>query len=576
MGDHTEPSSRSGDSELIDPEAESAGTGTGTGTDTESPATIAPAPWWVRVGIVVVVGAGIVARFLPRGSMWLDEALSANIAQLPLGDIGGALERDGHPPLYYVILHAWGALVGWSPWALRALSGIFGVAALPLAFWAGRRIGGRPDADGHRDPIRARRTAVAALVVLAALPFAIRYSSETRMYSLVMLLVLAGYLLVDHHRERPRWSTAIGTAIVAGLLLWSHYWSLWLLGALGLVLLVQAVLDHRHGRTRRRNAELGLAAAIVVGALTFVAWLPTMLYQSAHTGTPWGDVVRPAAFGVLGMIQVFGGNVAEPQLTAYLVAGVMVLGLFGLTNAAGRIELGWRVRPTARREGLIVLVTLAIAWAVSFVARAAFTGRYLAVVVPLVVLVIAMGLSAITRDGWRRAVAVVVVAGFAAGVAAEVGRVRTQAGEVADRIVEATAALPDGAPDPLVVTCPDQNGPSVQRALRDRGVLDAEGQGRVRVVAVPRLDDPRFVDWVDYAERNRAIDLVEVAGRITELGRDRTIFLAVTEGYKTLEGKCEAIQNTLVSARGAPRILVTPDERNEDEPGMQLLEFPAP
>ena len=43
MGDHTEPSSRSGDSELIDPEAESAGTGTGTGT--ESPATIAPAPW---------------------------------------------------------------------------------------------------------------------------------------------------------------------------------------------------------------------------------------------------------------------------------------------------------------------------------------------------------------------------------------------------------------------------------------------------------------------------------------------------------------------------------------------------
>lgn len=36
MGDHTEPSSRSGDSELIDPEAESAGTGTGTGTDTRT------------------------------------------------------------------------------------------------------------------------------------------------------------------------------------------------------------------------------------------------------------------------------------------------------------------------------------------------------------------------------------------------------------------------------------------------------------------------------------------------------------------------------------------------------------
>ena len=167
----------------------------------------------MTAAIALVVAAGVVARFLPRGSMWLDEALSANIAELPLGDIRDALERDGHPPLYYVLLHVWGSIVGWSPWALRALSGLFGVAALPLAWWAGLRVGGRPGADGQSDPIRSRRTAAAALVVLAALPFAIRYSSETRMYSLVMLLVLIGFLVVDHHRERPRISTAIGTAV---------------------------------------------------------------------------------------------------------------------------------------------------------------------------------------------------------------------------------------------------------------------------------------------------------------------------------------------------------------------------
>ncbi|MBS1838008.1 MAG: hypothetical protein JST64_09965, partial [Actinobacteria bacterium] len=370
-------------------------------------------PWYVRAGIAVVVVIGIVARFLPRGSLWLDEALSANIAQLPIGSMGTALRHDGHPPLYYVILHLWGSAVGWTPWALRALSGLFGVAALPLAWWAGLRVGGRPDADGRVDPVRARRTAAAALVILAALPFAIRYSSETRMYSLVMLLVLVGYLCIDHHRERPRLSTAIGVAVTASLLLWSHYWSIWLLGAVGLVLLAQAFLEHRRAERARRNAELGLAAAIVVGALTFLPWLPAMLYQSAHTGTPWGDVVRPAAFGVLGMIQVFGGAVAEPQLGAYLVAGLIVVGILGTTNAAGRIELGWRVRPTARREGLVVVVTLGIAWSVSFVARAAFSARYLAVVVPLVVLVIGMGLTAIRNDGWRRVIAVVVVAGFA-------------------------------------------------------------------------------------------------------------------------------------------------------------------
>ncbi len=373
-------------------------------------------PWWVTVGVVVVVVAGIVARFLPRGSLWLDEALSANIAEMPLGGLRSALERDGHPPLYYVLLHAWGSIFGWSPWVLRSLSGVLGVAALPLAWWAGTRVGGRPDSRGTTDATRARRSGVAALVLMAALPFAIRYSSETRMYSLLMVLVLCGYLLIDHHRERPRWSTAIGTGAVAALLLWTHYWSIWLLGGIGVVLLAQAAVEHRRGDTRRRDAELGLAAAIVAGALTFLPWLPTMLYQSEHTGTPWGDVFRPAAFGVLGMIQVFGGAVAEPQLTAYLVAGLIVAGIVGTTNAAGRFEIGWRVQPNARREGAVVLVTLAIAWVAAFASRSAFAARYLAVVVPLVVLVIAMGLTTIRNDGWRRLIAVVVVAGFAVGV----------------------------------------------------------------------------------------------------------------------------------------------------------------
>lgn len=528
-----------------------------------------PAPWYVRAAVVVVVALGVVARFLPRGPLWLDEALSANIAQLPIGDMGAALRHDGHPPLYYVILHAWGSLVGWTPWALRALSGILGVAALPLAWWAGARVGGRPDASGHSDALRARRTATASLVVLATLPFAIRYSSETRMYSLVMLLVLVGYLCIDHHRERPRLWTAIGVAVTASLLLWSHYWSIWLLGGVGLVLLVQALVEHRRGDTRRRNAELGLAAAIVAGALTFLPWLSTMLYQSAHTGTPWGDVVRPATFGVLGMIQVFGGAVAEPQLGAYLVAGLIALGIVGTTNAAGRIELGWRVRPTARREGLVVVVTLGIAWTVSFTARAAFSARYLAVVVPILVLVIATGLTAIRDDRWRRIVAAVVLVGFGVGVAAEVTTVRSQAGEVGDRVLDVLAAAPADSPRPLLVTCPDQNGPSVQRALVDRDVVE-----RVEVVAAPRLDDPRFVDWVDYAKRNAAIDPDEVARRIVDRAKGRTLLYAVTEGYKTLEGKCEGIQAALTVARGAPRVLVAPDDRREDEPGIQLLEFP--
>ena len=55
--------------------------------------------------LAVVVGVAL--RFAPRSGLWLDEALTVNIASLPIGEISDALRRDGHPPLFYVLLHGW-------------------------------------------------------------------------------------------------------------------------------------------------------------------------------------------------------------------------------------------------------------------------------------------------------------------------------------------------------------------------------------------------------------------------------------------------------------------------------------
>ena len=43
----------------------------------------------------------------PPEGLWLDEALSVNIAKLPLAQLPGALVQDGSPPLYYLVLHYW-------------------------------------------------------------------------------------------------------------------------------------------------------------------------------------------------------------------------------------------------------------------------------------------------------------------------------------------------------------------------------------------------------------------------------------------------------------------------------------
>lgn len=76
---------------------------------------------WAGLAIGLVVAAGIAARFVARSHLWLDEALSVNIAALPVSQIPEALRHDGSPPLYYVVLHYWMDLFGSGTIAVRAL-----------------------------------------------------------------------------------------------------------------------------------------------------------------------------------------------------------------------------------------------------------------------------------------------------------------------------------------------------------------------------------------------------------------------------------------------------------------------
>src|SRR5262245_34495825 len=117
-------------------------------SDAPSRATTAPAaPGGLphRVKVIAVGGvllAGLVFFFWTRSNLWLDEALSVNVARLHLGDLREALKHDGAPPLYYVLLHVWTAVLGSGDWAVRAFSGVCMVGTAVALWFVGRRIAG--------------------------------------------------------------------------------------------------------------------------------------------------------------------------------------------------------------------------------------------------------------------------------------------------------------------------------------------------------------------------------------------------------------------------------------------------
>src|SRR5688572_17637228 len=92
--------------------------------------------------LAAVLAAGVALRLHSGSALWLDEALTVDIARGPLRDLPDALRHDGSPPLYYALLHLWMRVFGDGDVAVRSLSTVFSVATLPVAYRAGFRVTG--------------------------------------------------------------------------------------------------------------------------------------------------------------------------------------------------------------------------------------------------------------------------------------------------------------------------------------------------------------------------------------------------------------------------------------------------
>lgn len=522
----------------------------------------------------VAVVVGVALRFVPRHGLWLDEALTVNISSLPLGEIGEALRHDGHPPLFYVLLHGWMALGGDSDEWVRALPGLISVLGLPLTYLAGHRLAERSGAG----PLGSRRTGLIALSVMALLPYGVRYAAETRMYSLVVLLVLAGYLLVDdllagRRTGAGRLLTAAATALVAAALVWTHYWSMWLLAAVGLLALWRA---WRPSSPEQRRGALLVAGALVLGGILFLPWVPALLYQSANTGTPWGQRFGPASVVVVSIVDFSGARHGAAQLLSYVLVPMVLVattvrivaratmpvrtGEDGQSDKArvwDSLVIDSAFAPRVRNELTVMAITLGVGWAAAFASNNTFASRYAAVVYPLFVLCVAAGVAVIRQPA---VTALVLVGILALSFFGDVGEIRFARSQTESIVTDIAADIEaNDVADPVIVACPDQLGVAVQRQV------DQQLDGAAEVVPYPTLGDPRFVDWVDYGERNTASDPGAFVAELDErIDPDATVYVVASTTYRTFEGKCEQLIATLNQERDLTQLQSSaPDDHDE-------------
>jgi len=469
------------------------------------------------VGLALVVAFGVVLRFWTDSALWLDEALTVNIASQPLSHLHALLREDGAPPLYYALLHFWMKAFGTSDFAVRSLAGTLSVITLPLAWLAGRRYGGRP-------------VAWALLVLLASAPFAIYYATEARMYALVMLETVCGMLALDRALRRPRWGNLVAVAVVTAALLYTHYWALYLVATVALWLLWRAW----NGQGADRRSTLTTLGALAVGCLAFVPWLPTFLFQSAHTGNPWSAPSSYAAIGdaVTGFTDnqgaLSGAVTNQGQLLALVYFVVAALAIFGAARDRWHVGLDLRTQRPTRPLAFVVVGTLALAVTGGLVAKSAFSPRYASVVFIPLLLLVATGTRTLA-DARVRTIVLVVAAVAGLGQSVEnVWTQRTEAPAVA-RVLAAHARAGD-----VVAFCPDQVGPDVYRLVEP---------GRYDMVTFPRGTSPEFVNWINYTKVMHAGNPATFAAHLQALsGGSHPIWLVWEPGYRELGTKCEQLE----------------------------------
>ncbi|CAA9259005.1 MAG: membrane protein-like [uncultured Acidimicrobiales bacterium] len=497
------------------------------------------------------MAAGLLLRMFTVSDLWLDEALTVNIAKLPLTEIPAALRRDGAPPLYYWLLHLWMWVFGDSDLAVRALSGVASAATLPVVWLVGRSLGGRPAAWG-------------AAFVLAVNPFAIRYATESRMYALIALEVALGLLAALRALDRPSPGRLAWVALAAAAVLYTHYWGLYLMAAAGLVLVVRAWRrapapgDRDGWRERFSGPEGRTLAALAVGGAAWAPWLPTFLEQAAHTGTPWATPVGPSALiTVLG--EFGGGNTEGARVLSLLLATLVLLGLLGRALGGSRVELDLRGRPAARPLFAIFLGCPAIAVMLGLVSGSAFVGRYSSVVLPFFAVLAGLGVAAL-GDSRRTAVTLGAVGLMGLALAGQNAfKNRTQAGDIAGYVAAAAQ------PGDVLAFCPDQLGPATLRLL---GSSFAS-------VGFPRADDARLIDWYDYDDVNKATSPAAFAKMVDQrAGAANDIWLVSSHGYRTAEKSCTELENRLLALRPNGRQVVRPKPTKYFEEAA-LLRYPA-
>ncbi len=327
-------------------------------------------------------------------SLWVDEMMSLNIAQRPLGSMMILFRAlpEQHP-LYYLLLKGW-LFFGTSEAALRSLSAVFALASLWAIYFFARDLLGN-------------QVAKVTAALLCFSPFYLYYGQEARPYVLLCLLAIVNshaFFLCIH---RPSRASRVAHVVTGILGVYTHLFFLFLVvGHFGFLII----------RDRRIGPDLpkvGAQQGLVI--LSYIPWI-WMLFLDLPGGTRhfWKGIEH-IVFGIpytflrfaLGYSEFIANYQWRERIPELLMAnaGILILGFVVIGTLAAS---GLYFMRKAGKSGLFVMCCLILPFAPALLISfwvILVSERYFIACFPFYLMVVAAGICGLwqAEGKWKTA-----------------------------------------------------------------------------------------------------------------------------------------------------------------------------
>ena len=305
------------------------------------------------ITVLLMIAFALWTSSLDTLELWGDELYTKVVTARPLPEmLHIALIDAVHPPLYYLLIHAWQKVAGSSAFALRfpsVLAMLLGLASLARS---AREINGA-------------RAGWLALLIAVSNPFLFWYAREMRMYAQLFALTAAALLLLILALKGRR-SAWFALAVTTALLLNTHYFGFF-------ALLPPFAFLAAERRWRRKLPHWMIAQ--IAGGLTFLPWLSAWLNRDPkYIGAGWIPQLRAIDFLLTPRTFFFSGTESWPVL--------LVLG--GLGGGLGFVITF--LQPDKHRWRPLLALGWGVPWAliaaISWTVLPVYVDRYLIILLP--------------------------------------------------------------------------------------------------------------------------------------------------------------------------------------------------